>query len=629
MPTECKKGTYFNVVMVFLIKVIGLVLSVLPYSFLEKLSNLLGVLLVTVPNKRKRIIFSNLKYAFPDWSSKKITLKGRESAARLIEMGLLSLSYPYFSAFRKRSILLIDQKSEASLADFRTSGKPVIFLIPHVCLFETLAISPNFRPFAGKSLGAIYRPNRNPKLDQLIINSRTSVGVEVFSRDSALWSARDFLKRGNWLGLLFDQHSGIQGCHSYFLNRFASITTMPELLGKASNARVVFCFPRRVGFFKAKLELEELTCAPADYPFKAHEILENTIRRSDGLPEWLWAHERWKTQQNYRFHLRHRHKREKFPNSEIRTTKLWIRMPNWLGDVVMTFPLIDAIKRGRPDAEITLVAKPQFKDLLIDRGICNKFISLPYGGSVRAYKDFFNKKYDYPSIIINFANSFRSDLECFSMGAPARYGLMLPDRKRPLLSHSFRVPSDYLTEDTKVHQTQMWEKMLNYFGLIEKPLFTPPNINIKRKDKQIGILPGSSNNPSKRWPVENWINLIIKILEFNTEYHFKLYGSGDERETGELIRKSFKIGKVENLCGKTTLLDLSKELSSCSTVIGNDSGGMHLANFLGVQTVVIFGPTNPDATRPIFGENSHIIKADFQAKKNKTMDVSSKIISLL
>ena len=121
----------------------------------------------------------------------------------------------------------------------------------------------------------------------------------------------------------------------------------------------------------------------------------------------------------------------------------------------------------------------------------------------------------------------------------------------------------------------------------------------------------------------------MKILEFNNKYHFKLYGSADERETGELIQKSFSKTKVENLCGKTTLLDLSKELSACSCVIGNDSGGMHLANFLGVQTVVLFGPTNPDATRPIFGENSHIITAGFQANKKKTMAVSSKVISLL
>ena len=46
----------------------------------------------------------------------------------------------------------------------------------------------------------------------------------------------------------------------------------------------------------------------------------------------------------------HRHKREFFPDAIPRTTKIWIRMPNWLGDVVMVFPLIDAIFKSRPDA---------------------------------------------------------------------------------------------------------------------------------------------------------------------------------------------------------------------------------------------------------------------------------------
>jgi len=136
MPTECKKGTYFNVVMVFLIKVIGLVLSVLPYSFLEKLSNLLGVLLVTVPNKRKRIIFSNLKYAFPNWSRKKIYRRGAESAALLIEMGFFSLSYPYFLSSKKRNLLLIDRSTEMKLSELRRSGKPVL-LVPFTDRTET------------------------------------------------------------------------------------------------------------------------------------------------------------------------------------------------------------------------------------------------------------------------------------------------------------------------------------------------------------------------------------------------------------------------------------------------------------------------------------------------------------
>ena len=76
--------------MVFFIKIIGFLISVLPVSLLERVTNFLGLLLVTIPNKRKRVIFSNLKYAFHKWDKNKIYHKGRESAARLIEMGFLS-----------------------------------------------------------------------------------------------------------------------------------------------------------------------------------------------------------------------------------------------------------------------------------------------------------------------------------------------------------------------------------------------------------------------------------------------------------------------------------------------------------------------------------------------------------
>ena len=614
--------------MVFFIKIIGFLISVLPVSLLEGVTNFLGLLLVSIPNKRKRIIFSNLKYAFPKWDKNKIYHKGRESAARLIEMGFLSLSYSFFSKFRKRSSLLIDQGTENYLSELRKSGKAVIFLIPHVCLFETLAISPFFRPFGGKRLGAIYRPNRNPKLDQFIIKSRSAAGVKVFARDSALWSARDFLKRGNWLGVLFDQHSGIQGCHSYFLNRFASITTMPELLAKTSEARVVFSFPRRVSFFQAKLHLKELSCEAADYPFKAHEILENIIRDSDGLPEWLWAHERWKTQQNYRFHLRHRHKRERISASPERTTKLWIRMPNWLGDVVMAFGLIDAIRKGRPDVEISLIAKPQYQQLFSQLGIGDEFISLPDGNSVAAYKDFWNNRHQYPSLIINFANSFRSDVECCLLGAPARYGLELPGRKRPLLTHTFSVPKDFVGKETKIHQTEMWTEMLKYFGLSEIPHFNPYEICKKLITKDIGLLPGSSNNPAKRWPIENWRALIKKFLKIDGHLCFKIYGSTEEVEIGETIQQGFNEKQVMNFCGTTNLGSLCKELASCTSVIGNDSGGMHLANLLGLQTIVLFGPTNPKATKPIYGDNSYVVRAHFDVGMKNSETTINEILKL-
>ena len=71
------------------------------------------------------------------------------------------------------------------------------------------------------------------------------MGVSVFS-ELQFWDAK-ILRQKNWLGLLFDQNSGIQGYHSNF-NWFASISTMPDLFTKSAGAIPVFVLPKRIGF---------------------------------------------------------------------------------------------------------------------------------------------------------------------------------------------------------------------------------------------------------------------------------------------------------------------------------------------------------------------------------------------
>jgi heptosyltransferase-2 len=66
---------------------------------------------------------------------------------------------------------------------------------------------------------------------------------------------------------------------------------------------------------------------------------------------------------------------------------------------------------------------------------------------------------------------------------------------------------------------------------------------------------------------------------------------------------------VLNKCGETNLRQLAEELGSCSKVIGNDSGGMHLSNAVGTPSVVLFGPTNPTVTSPCFNAPLEILQA--------------------
>ena len=216
-------------IILILVQMLGFIMSKLPFSLLEQMTEFLGWVLMTIPNSRRRLLISNLLHAFPDWNYSKILSVAKESAARMFEMGFFSLCYPYMSKEQHRHTVFYDEITEANLKELRVTGRPVLFLIPHTCLFETLATSPLFRPFGDRSLGAIYRPNKNPSIDRWITKAREKVGIRAFSRKEGFHKARSHLRGNNWLAVLYDQNAGHKGLGHLFMNRICSISPVPEL----------------------------------------------------------------------------------------------------------------------------------------------------------------------------------------------------------------------------------------------------------------------------------------------------------------------------------------------------------------------------------------------------------------
>src|SRR5690606_31011222 len=107
----------------------------------------------------------------------------------------------------------------------------------------------------------------------------------------------------------------------------------------------------------------------AGYTLAAQQWLERMLYQKDmDSASWLWLHNRWRTQDEaaYRFQLRAK-KILQVPNPQKdpqRATRFWVRLPNWLGDIVMTLPLLRAMQQGRPDVHWTLFAPPATVELL-------------------------------------------------------------------------------------------------------------------------------------------------------------------------------------------------------------------------------------------------------------------------
>jgi ADP-heptose:LPS heptosyltransferase/lauroyl/myristoyl acyltransferase len=591
--------------MAILIKAIAFLMSKMPHFILGKMCQALGALMIRLPLKRKRVLLSNLVHAFPSWSKAKLSSVASESAARMFEMGFFSIIYPYFNKARRWSTVFYDQQTLRELDDLRKDDVPVLFLVPHVSLFETLATSPFFRPNKGKSLGAVYRPNRNSKLDDWITKARLSTGMKLFSRKAGLKKALYFLRDGNWLTVLFDQNGGHAGSNGMFLERLTSITTFPDLLAKVNNLRVVYALPRRIGFFKTHLVLKEIhTIKDKPISIQAHDLLATDIKKCNrALPEWLWAHGKWKVHYYPEVRFQLNQKRSFLSKDEsVRTgTRVVIRLSNWLGDVVMSLPIIRALRNARPDMQFLIMGRSIFLPLLKEFELGEEFIETDQKNLKNHLNVLLEARSKLPECHLLFTNSLRGDTESLIIGSPQRFGLKISGKKRPFLTNTLCVK---IAEFHSQHLTKTWEKMIRGFGFLGNVSYEPFVLSnfgrVQTTSLKIGIALGSSNNPAKQWPVNNWIHLIQLLGEHESNIKVVLYGTKSDFGLSSQILNQDCLRDIENLVGQTSIVQLAEGFSACSLVIGCDSGAVHLASAVGTPTLTIFGPTNHTVTSPCF-----------------------------
>ena len=205
----------------------------------------------------------------------------------------------------------------------------------------------------------------------------------------------------------------------------------------------------------------------------------------------------------------------------------------------------------------------------------------------------------YVDVWILFTNSLRGDLEAWLAGAPQRFGISRHGRPRPLLTDAWPLPGGF--DESRHHQLELWEAFLRNFGLAVPPLLSPVGGTSAGPTAPIALIPGSENNPSKRWPVAHWRSLIEGL----PGERFVVFGTRADIPIAEAVAKGFPRERVENRAGRTDLPSFVEGLASCRLLVTNDTGGMHLANARGVP---LFGPTNPVRTGPVFAASSRILQ---------------------
>ncbi len=585
----------------------------LPACWIKVLCNCFGFFIYYGLRSRRQILLKNLYIVFPKKTEKWRRKLARLNCCRWVETAWMFLVSSHWEKETIQKTFTISPALKNWIDNFNKNPKATVVLVPHLNLMESLTWLPAFFETFPAS-GVVYRPFRTKWFENWIRKTRERFGLQLISRKRGVLPLEKILKNNGIVSILFDQSAGETGCLTTFFSRLASSTDLPGRLVEKYNTDVVAIFMRRTQFCQGEFCIEEIATPKTalGVTLEANRWLESKLSSESCFYEnWLWMHRRWKIQHwpLRRFNISQ--KRNWLPEvcsyfnwSQLpKTTQAWFRMPNWLGDCVMSYPILKAIRKARPDFCIHLVVQKYLAPLLQHYFPADFIHVLPQKSGLSYFDSFWKIRQQYPDLWVNFTNSIRSDIEAWCSGAPQRFGLK--KTWRPLLTHTY----SYEIKPNE-HQTELWYRFAQNFGLKEPLCADPVNhTHVSSNISVFGCFLGSSNTPEKRWPMYCWQELIWALLKKFPEANCVLLGSEKDALFCEEILINLPQDRVKNLAGKTSLIQLTHVLETLDFIVGNDSGGMHLSNFLGIPTVGLFGPTNPSWGGPFYESPKLILQS--------------------
>ncbi|RJR47498.1 MAG: lipopolysaccharide heptosyltransferase II [Desulfobacteraceae bacterium] len=297
----------------------------------------------------------------------------------------------------------------------------------------------------------------------------------------------------------------------------------------------------------------------------------------------------------------------KIDRSRIR--RVVVRAPNWIGDAIMALPTLEALKENLPESTVAVLAKPWVVPLFEDHPCVDTV--LPYRKDV-AYPRAFLRilstaselrrlKFDLAFL---FQNAFEAAFLAWLAGIPYRLGYNT-DGRSLLLSHPVPKQKD------AGHQVEYYLGILKGIDWKAGPRDPRLQVNgekmsaarslllsfgIEKEDFLLGLAPGATYGPAKRWPPESFAK-VADMAAAERGARVVIMGSGKEQHIGDEVLRAMHSPAV-NLCGRTGLGEAAAVIGQCGAFVTNDSGLMHLAAALDVPTVAVFGSTDPVATGP-------------------------------
>jgi lipopolysaccharide heptosyltransferase II len=590
------------------------VVGLLPLKVCFRLGTGFGWLAHLVGAPYRRLVLDNLRIAF---GGEKTEAELRALARQhFLHLGANVLSSIKVGAMPSEEVLKQTEKENFDLLKQALSHRRgVIMVISHIGNWEMFAQLAGSLP--DEKGGTIYQALGNRFIDAHIKAFRGRFGVRPFDRKDGFNAPIAFLREGGLLGILVDQHAGDGGLWTPFFGRLASTSPLAAILASRTGALLVPVAIYTKGVARWRMAVSPpLETAPGATPeqitAQINQALEAQIRVSP--QDWFWVHNRWKTP-SPRFLLSGYKRGIAYPpgfeSKQLKPFRILVRSSNWLGDAVMTLPAVQAIKRGRPDVHLAVLTKAKLADFWRTVPEVDEILSIEPGDSVFKVADKIRSASSTPfDAAVLLPNSVRVALEAWLADIPRRVGYRTKWRSK-LLNQI--VPEPKLKKNQAPpqprHQSHHYLDLAKFIGANvdsaeQAPSFSS-NLPQSSGRVKIALCPGADYGPAKRWLPEGFVETAQKVAEAR-DCEWVLVGMPSDAEIGAQIEAALP-GRCSNRIGKTTLAELIEELRLCRLLLTNDTGTMHLAAYLGIPTVSIFGSTEPLLTGPM-GNNHRVLR---------------------
>ncbi len=292
-----------------------------------------------------------------------------------------------------------------------------------------------------------------------------------------------------------------------------------------------------------------------------------------------------------------------------------------IGNTILFTPALRILRKNLSKAEITLLVREKsFAECMSNSKFIDKIIV--FNGSIfnriKLLWRLRKEKYDI-SITAMPSNRYEFNLFAFLVGAKRR------------LTHKYKVgnrlsflQNDLIIAEEKLHDVENNINLIEHLGINtdkekrelifetskedEKYALDFIKKNALNKFALIGIHPGTSKTALyRRWPKERFNELINQILEKYDKSRILLFEGPDEKGLALEILKNVSARDKVTIVKDNTLKQNAALIWHCKLFISTDSGLGHIAAAKQVPVIALFGPANPNRTKP-YGKKVSVIQ---------------------